>query len=168
MLKILTMKKILLTLIVSCLSLHSPLFAAAQKSNDKFKLAIPIAVAKTTGYKTVLLNLNDTERLTGKTLKQLIDGDEQATGYQKGQCILSLVFTHNKWLNSWDKHIYHSDFLFDHRILHETIYKVPGSCISDPCHMGEILKYVITIYAHKDGEKYIVAPTGDEYSVYVD
>lgn len=162
------MKKILGYLSLACLFLQGSISAAAQKSKDKFELTIPAAIAATTGYKTVLFNLDDKDKLTGKTFKQLIDGDEEATGYQENQCTLSLVFTQNRWSNSWYRHIYHSSLLLDHRILHETIYNVPGSSIADPCHIGEVLKYAVTIYAHKNEEKYVILPTGDEYSTYVD
>lgn len=161
------MKKILLHLTLACLSLQGSLSAAAQKSKDKFELTIPAAIAVTTGYKKVLLNLNDKDRLTGKTFKQLIDGDEQSAADQKNQCTLSLVFTQNKWSNSWSRHIYHNSLLLDHRILHETIYNTPRSSISDPCHLGEVLKYEVTIYAYKDKEEYIICPVEDVYLTYV-
>lgn len=162
------MNKIVLTFTLACVCLQGSLSAAAQQSKDKFELTIPAAIAVTTGYKTVLLNLNDTDRLTGKTFKQLIDGDEQSTGYEKDTCILSLVFTQTRWSSLWGKHIYHSSLLLDHSILQETVYNVPGSSISDPFHIGEVLKYAVTIYASKNEGKYVIWPIGDEYLTYVD
>jgi hypothetical protein len=160
------MKSVLLT-ILTCVSLSCSIFAADQKPKEIFKLEMPQDLAKITGYTTVLLHLNAIDRLTGKTFKQLIDGNEQLTGYKENECSLSLVFTQD-WFNRWSKHIYHSSLLLDHSILHETIYRVPGSSISDPCHVGEILKYGVTIYAFKKGQEYAIAPINGEYWMYVD
>lgn len=158
------MKKTVVTVMLISLCSQGSISAAAQKAKDTFELTIPAAVAATTGYKTVLLHLNDKDRFTGHTFKQLLDGDEQSTGYEKDECILSLVFTQD-WLSRWNKHIYHSSLFLNHCTLHKTVY---NSSISDPYHMGEVLKYAVTIDISKNEGKYVIWPTGDEYLTYVD